>query len=197
MEQDQMQRGLLPPEGKFSFGYDLGCKVERTVVKSLMFSLTECQKLLMLISILHGHAHQHLCQLTFLLIYVIGAGMENLKQYEWYFSKLNMLGGVMQYMSMFHHCQAIVHYAAHTDKYETYANLSKFIYTNYQSALNTLAGLGKMMEALQALGITNIEICSQWLKNEQCFLEERKDLSQPMMAEREYLSKLKALVDCQ
>ncbi|ESK81620.1 hypothetical protein Moror_11111 [Moniliophthora roreri MCA 2997] len=151
----------------------------------------------MLIGILHGHAHQHLCQLMFLLVYVIGAGMENLEQCEWYFSKSNVLGGVTRYMSKFHRRQAIVHYAAHTDEYETYANLSKFIYTNYQLALNTLAGLGKVMEALQALGITNIEICSQWLKDERRFLEEQKDLPQPMMAEREYLSKLKALMDCQ
>ncbi|ESK83837.1 hypothetical protein Moror_13520 [Moniliophthora roreri MCA 2997] len=181
MEQDQKERGLPPPEGKFGFSYNLGCRAERTVAKSLLFSLAERQKLLMLIGILHRHAHQRLCQLAFLLVYVIGAGIENLEQCECYFSKSNALGG----------------YVAHHDEYKTYANLSKFIYTNYKSALTMLTVLGKVIKALQILSITDINDVSQWLADERRSLEERKDLAVPEAVEREYLMKLKALADVQ
>ncbi|KAK7041699.1 hypothetical protein VNI00_008988 [Paramarasmius palmivorus] len=195
MEADQKERGLPPPEGKFGFGYDLGCKAQKTVHRSPLFSLASRQKLLMLIGILHGHAHQRLCQLAFLLAYVVGAGAENLEQCERYFSKSNALAGVTRYMSKFHRRQAMVQYISHHDDYEAYANISKLLYTNYKAALSTLATAEKVTEMMEAMGIGEDDVC-RWLGEERAYLEDRKDAVPVDTSEREYLSKLKALGEC-
>ncbi|KAL0567267.1 hypothetical protein V5O48_014732 [Marasmius crinis-equi] len=98
-------------DGILGVGYDLGCKIRSTVMESPLRPLALSQKLMMLVGILHGHAHQRLCQLVFLLIYVLGAGLENLEGCERYFSKSNALAPTTRHASKFHRRQAIKKYA--------------------------------------------------------------------------------------
>src|ERR1700678_4341636 len=61
----------------------------------------------------------------FLTTYVEGLGLEDLEGCERFFAKLNALASGTWYASTFHRRQAISEYALFTDKFETYANLSK------------------------------------------------------------------------
>src|ERR1700678_484197 len=78
-----------------------------------------------LVGAFHGHAHNRLCQSCFLTTYIEGLGLEDLEGCERFFAKSHALASGTRYASTFHRCQAISEYALFTDKFETYANLSK------------------------------------------------------------------------
>jgi hypothetical protein len=52
-------------------------------------------------------------------------GLEDLEGCERFFSKSNALARSTRYASIFHRRQTITTYLAHTDVYDTYANLSE------------------------------------------------------------------------
>jgi hypothetical protein len=81
--------------------------------------------------LMHGFGHERLCQLFFLLLYMIAAGLEDGEVAEQYFSRSNALASAIRHASVFHRRQAIAQYAYHTDQFETYANLSKFLVNHY------------------------------------------------------------------
>jgi hypothetical protein len=80
-----------------------------------------------LVGSFHGHAHNRLCQLSFLATYVKGMGLEDLEGCERFFSKSNALTSSLRYASVFHRQQKIVEFMKHMDNTETYQNLSRFL----------------------------------------------------------------------
>jgi hypothetical protein len=109
---------------KLGAGYDIGCHFEATVRHSQLGDQARANKLKCLIGSFHGHAHNRLCQLSFLATYVEGMGLEDLEGCERYFSRSKALAKSCRYASRFHRQQEITTYAKHFDSFETYANLS-------------------------------------------------------------------------
>ncbi|KAJ7732874.1 hypothetical protein B0H16DRAFT_1665142 [Mycena metata] len=107
--------------GEFSYGknqggqYDIACHFEATIRNSKLSDRAKENALKMLIGAFHGHAHNRLCQLSFLATYMEGLGLEDLEGCERFFSHSNDLAK----------CQEITQFIKHHDSFETYANLSK------------------------------------------------------------------------
>lgn len=106
-------------------GYDIGCGFEKTLAKSPLGEKARKKNHTCLVGAFHGHAHNRLCQSRFLATYVEGLGLEDLEGCERFFAKSNALAAGTRHASTFHRRQAISEYALFTDKFETYANLSK------------------------------------------------------------------------
>jgi len=106
-------------------GYDIGCRFKTTINKSSLGPKARAANHTCLVGAFHGHAHNRLCQLSFLATYVEGLGLEDLEGCEWFFSLSNALASSTRYASVFHRRQAIVEYTRHLDTFETYQNVSK------------------------------------------------------------------------
>ncbi|KAK7021954.1 hypothetical protein VNI00_017133 [Paramarasmius palmivorus] len=189
--------GLPPllPKG-VGCGYDLACNLLKTVLKSPLRDSAFREEVIMLIGILHGHAHQRICQLSFLLTYLKGVGMENLEQCERYFSKSNALAVATRHSSIFHRLQTIVEYIYHHDNYETYANLSKILLGNYKAVLHTIATKPAILERARQIGLPNADTFYQWLTEEHQHLLSKKKEPEVELLKMEYFKKLVELQTC-
>ena len=107
-------------------GYDVGCHFGATVRNSDLGDLAREKNLRCLVGSFHGHAHNRLCQLSFLATYVEGLGLEDLEGCERFFSRSNGLAKSCRYANRFHRQQEITTYVKHFNTFETYANLSTF-----------------------------------------------------------------------
>jgi hypothetical protein len=107
-------------------GYDIGCKFKMTLSHSELGPLAKALDYRALVGSFHGHAHNRLCQLSFLATYVKGMGLEDLEGCERFFSKSNALASSLRYASVFHRQQKMVEFMKHMDNMETYQNLSMF-----------------------------------------------------------------------
>ena len=106
-------------------GYDIGCRFETTIKNSPLGEKAREMNHRCLVGAFHGHAHNRLCQSRFLATYVEGLGLEDLEGCERFFAKSNALAPGTRHTSTFHRRQAISEYALFTDRFETYAHLSK------------------------------------------------------------------------
>ena len=114
-------------------GYDIGCKFGTMLNRSELGPLAQALDYRALVGSFHGHAHNHLCQLSYLTTYVKGMGLEDLEGCEHSSLESNMLTSFLHYASAFHQQQKIVEFMKHMDNMETYQNLSMFPQpSNYQ-----------------------------------------------------------------
>ncbi|KAG6874615.1 hypothetical protein C0992_007271 [Termitomyces sp. T32_za158] len=102
----------------------------------------------------HGHAHNRLCQLSFLAKYIKGLGLEDLEGCERFFSKSNALASSTRHASIFHRKQKIYEFVKHMDKTDTYQALSQQV----------------LEKQMQDWDITDIGVFEQWLKEERDYL---------------------------
>ncbi|KAJ7803384.1 hypothetical protein B0H14DRAFT_3091989 [Mycena olivaceomarginata] len=125
---------------KLGGGYDIGCHFESTLKNSELGDKARTNRFKSLVGSFHGHAHNRLCQLSFLATYVEGLGLEDLEGCERYFSRSNALAKSVRYASKFHRRQEITTFMKQIDDLEVYANLSrgKFLCDNYRQALKIL-----------------------------------------------------------
>ncbi|KAJ7839316.1 hypothetical protein B0H13DRAFT_2366872 [Mycena leptocephala] len=107
------------------FGYDIGCGFETTVERSPLGPKAKDLNFNVLVGAFHGHAHNRLCQLTYLATYS------------------NALARSTRYASVFHRRQTIATYLADRDIFDTYANSSTFPVNNYKQALDLIDGAVK------------------------------------------------------
>jgi hypothetical protein len=114
-------------------GYDIGCRMKTTINNSSLGPKACAANHTCLVGAFHGHAHNRLCQLTFLATYVEGLGLEDLEGCERFFSVSNALASSTRYSSIFHRRQAIVEFAKHRDTFETYQSLSMYCYPPFCS----------------------------------------------------------------
>jgi hypothetical protein len=168
-------------------GYDIGCRFRTTLDNSPLGPKARENNHRCLVGAFHGHAHNRLCQSQNLATYVNGLGLEDLEGNERFFSKSNSLAPSTRHASTFHRRQAIANYAAYTDTFETYQNLSMcrcfiyylcthyqhlgmFLLNNYKQALRILDTKPSVIKALTSLGATDADIVKTWLREEEEYL---------------------------
>ncbi|KAJ7074925.1 hypothetical protein B0H15DRAFT_792589 [Mycena belliarum] len=151
-------------------GYDVGCHFEATVANSALGELAKELNLKCLVGAFHGHAHNRLCQLCFLATYVEGLGIEDLEGCERFFSRSNGLAKSCRYASRFHRQQEISTYIKHFDSFETYANLGKFLCSNYHQALTILKSEQALLAWMRQEGVRSFDEFKQWLQEEKDYL---------------------------
>ncbi|KAJ6600993.1 hypothetical protein DFH09DRAFT_1243004 [Mycena vulgaris] len=130
--------------------------------------------------------------LGFLATYVEGMGLEDLEGCERYFSRSNGLARSCRYASRFHRQQEITTYAKHFDSFETYANLGKFLCTNYRQALGILKTEPTLVNWMRREGVESYEEFHQWLQEEKAYLLSLKHAPKTNVEtlEMEYVQKL-------
>ncbi|KAJ7236144.1 hypothetical protein C8J57DRAFT_1530245 [Mycena rebaudengoi] len=174
-------------------GYDIGCHFGATVNKSPMGEHARANQFKALVSSFHGHAHNRRCQLGFLATYVAGMGLEDLEGCERYFSKSNGLARSVRYASRFHRKQEITTYMKHMDSFETYANLSKFLCSNYRQAIQILKEEPALHRWMGQEGVVDYQEFHKWLNEEKEYLAgldtESVELKKESL-EMEYVQKL-------
>ncbi|KAE9392982.1 hypothetical protein BT96DRAFT_1055428 [Gymnopus androsaceus JB14] len=152
--------------------------------------------LLPMVGLMHGYAHECLCQLLFLMLYIAGMGLEDGEGCEHYFSMMNALAGITQHMSVFHCHQAIAEVAYAHDHLEMYANVSRFIYNNYCQALEIMGTRNALSQSMIQAGI-QVENFFEWLEEEGNYLQSLTRTAPSEMLEMEYFLKLESLTACQ
>ncbi|KAF7353148.1 hypothetical protein MSAN_01502300 [Mycena sanguinolenta] len=160
---------------KIGAGYDVGCHFEGTVANSELGEEAQKKGLRCLVGSFHGHAHNRLCQLRFLATYVEGMGLEDLEGCERFFSRSNGLAKSCRYASRFHRQQEIATYVKHFDTFETYANLSKFLCSNYHQALAILETEAPLRAWMRLEGVDSFDRFHEWLVEERTYLEGLKN----------------------
>ncbi|KAJ3755177.1 hypothetical protein EV360DRAFT_50218 [Lentinula raphanica] len=193
---EQLRLGCDAPKGKLAVVYDIMCKFSKTVKRSPLNPLAQWAKFLPVIGTMHGYAHERACQLVFLMLYVVGVGLEDGEGCERYFSTSNALAPVTRYQSRFHRRQSIAEFVYYHD-IQTYANLSKFIYGNYKQSLRILQTKNLIRNRMREAGIADPQVFYDWLVEEGQYLESLCRTPPRETLEMEYYIKLQALKDCQ
>ncbi|KAJ7099644.1 hypothetical protein C8R43DRAFT_1141454 [Mycena crocata] len=157
-------------------GYDVGCHFGATVANSE----------------LADEAREKKPQLRFLATYVEGMGLEDLEGCERFFSRSNGLTRSCRYASRFHRQQEITTYMKHFDSFETYANLSKFLVSNYRQALAILKTERALAKWMVQEGIESTDEFHAWLEEERMYLMGLKSAAKTNVEtlEMEYVQKL-------
>ncbi|TFK59396.1 hypothetical protein BDN72DRAFT_780810, partial [Pluteus cervinus] len=176
-------------------GYDIGCGFETTLLNSALGELATKLNYHSLVGSFHGHAHNRICQLTYLATYIRGLGIEDLEGCERFFSKSNALASSTRYASRFHRSQKITQYIKGNDYLEVYANISKFLVNNYKQALEILAGETEFKRACEAQGISDVSVFPQWLAEEMEYLTSLKKEPEEETLQMTYLEKLVKLYE--
>ena len=194
-------------------GYDIGCRFETTLNNSPLGEKARQLNHRCLVGAFHGHAHNRLCQSRFLATYVEGLGLEDLEGCERFFAKSNALASGTRHASSFHRRQVISEYALFTDRFETYANLSKlfshlllaaslfliliiigtFLLNNYKQALSLLETKPAVIAALTKVGASNGEVVHEWLQEEGAYLRQLSKEPLEETLEMEYYKMLESL----
>ncbi|KAJ7801403.1 hypothetical protein B0H14DRAFT_3489656 [Mycena olivaceomarginata] len=155
---------------KLGGGYNIGCHFEATLKNSKLGDKACTNHFKSLVGSFHGHAHDRLCQLSFLVTYVKGLELEDLEGCERYFSRSNGLAKSVRYASKFHRTQEITTFMKQIDDLKTYANLSKFLCDNYWQALKILQTEPALKCWMQEEGIEDYGTFHVWLEEEKEYL---------------------------
>ncbi|KAJ7160682.1 hypothetical protein C8R43DRAFT_1086815 [Mycena crocata] len=186
-----ISKAILDVFGRdIGMGYDIGCGFETTVKNSPLGEMAKELNYRLLVGAFHGHAHNRLCQLGHLATYVKGLGIEDLKTCERFFSKSNTLSRSVRYASVFHRRQSIRTYLAHTDTFDTYANLSTFLVNNYKQAVEILETEESVKYAMDQAGISGPEVFHERLKQEKEYLLALKKEPEAETDQMEYYQRL-------
>ncbi|KAJ6469111.1 hypothetical protein DFH09DRAFT_1254063 [Mycena vulgaris] len=177
---------------KIGSGYDVGCHFEASVDQSELGEEAREKEFKCLVGSFHGHAHNRLCQLGFLATYVEGMGLEDLEGCERFFSRSNGLAKSCRYASRFHRQQEIATYVKHVDSFETYANLGKFLVSNYEQALSILKTEPTLKAWMEREGVASYTEFKEWLAEEKTYLLGLKNAPKTNVEtlEMEYVQKL-------
>ncbi|KAJ8083536.1 hypothetical protein PM082_009410 [Marasmius tenuissimus] len=152
-KREQQEKELPELDSDQGWAYDIGCQFQETLRRSPLKSLSVEERVQILIGILHGYGHNRLCQLEFLLLYIVSVGLEDLETLERLFSLTNSLAPATRHASTFHRRQMISQFLYHHDNFEVYGNLSKFIHDNYRQSLEVQCSNAGVLEELKALGV--------------------------------------------
>ncbi|KAJ7794688.1 hypothetical protein B0H14DRAFT_3093737 [Mycena olivaceomarginata] len=166
---------------KLGGGYDIGCHFESTLKNSELGDKARTNRFKSLVGSFHGHAHNRLCQLSFLATYVEGLGLEDLEGCERYFSRSNALA------------KSITTFMKQIDDLEVYANLSKFLCDNYRQALKILQTEPALKRWMQEEGVEDYDTFHVWLEEEKEYLlglDAGLPKKRELTLEMEYLQKL-------
>jgi hypothetical protein len=88
---------------KQSQGYDIGCHFTKMASHGMLTGpKVQASMHAFCCSSFHGHVHNHLCQIDWLLLYYRGVGLESFKGCEHFFYESNALGDHTWHMSVYH-----------------------------------------------------------------------------------------------
>ncbi|KAJ3717531.1 hypothetical protein C8R42DRAFT_587087, partial [Lentinula raphanica] len=178
-------------------GYDIGCGFKATIKKTPLQPKAEELGYTSLVGAFHGHAHSRLCQTSHLTTYIPGLGLKHLEQCESFFSESNELASSTRHMSTFHRQQAIARFSYHHNNFETYARLSKILIDKYKQALEIQQSAPALAHTMNDLGISSTDVFSQWLKQEQEYLQGLKKEPPEETLQMEYFRKLEKYTTAQ
>ncbi|KAJ3765531.1 hypothetical protein FB446DRAFT_655158, partial [Lentinula raphanica] len=188
--------GNNSPVGQLATVYDIACKTSKTIARSPLAPLARWSLFLPVVGAMHGYAHERACQLLFLMLYVVGVGLEDGEGCERYFNVSNALAPVTRYQSAFHRRQSLEEFIYYKDL-ETYSNISRFIYGNYKQALGIIRTRNVLRDSMVAAGITSAEVFYGWLVEEGEYLRNLAQAPPKETLEMEYFTKLVALRSCE
>ncbi|KAJ6489338.1 hypothetical protein C8R47DRAFT_978065, partial [Mycena vitilis] len=173
------------------------CGFGTTIRESPLGPKAKRERLKTLVGAFHGHAHNRMCQLKYLVTYVPGLGLEDLEGCELFFSKSNALSRSTPYASIFHRRQAIATYLAHVDidTFKTYGNLSTFLVNNYKQALDLIDLNESLQYAMDQTGITGPDVFVERLKQEMEYLKNLSKEPDKETDQMEYYQRLVNLED--
>ncbi|KAJ7658899.1 hypothetical protein B0H14DRAFT_2659268 [Mycena olivaceomarginata] len=186
---------LLDAFGPNIGGYDIGCGFGKTINKSPLGKKAQTNSFRCLVGSFHATPIIASAQLSFLATYVPGMGLEDLEGCERFFSKSNALARSTQYASIFHQRQTITAYLAHTDVYDTYANLSTFLVNNYKQAIEILETEEPTLAAIKESGIQDVSEFQSRLKEEMEYLRGLSKEPDEETDRLEYYRRLVALME--
>lgn len=118
-------------------GYDIGCTFNATVKRSSLADLALKHRLRYVVNLFHGHAHNRLCQVNHLPLYIEGLGIEDFEGCKRAFSASNAVAASSRLSTAFHRTQAIEQHFMSWDD-DKYAELSMFSCTGKDILLNIL-----------------------------------------------------------
>ncbi|KAF9065536.1 hypothetical protein BDP27DRAFT_1424740 [Rhodocollybia butyracea] len=159
-----------PPKGKLANAYDMHCKFSKHIKCSPLKLIAKWSKYLPVIGTMHGYAHNWQCQLLFLMLYIIGIGIEDGKS-----------------ISKFIYYQDL----------QPYSNISKFIYGNYKQALSIVQEAPVLQQSMLDAGINSPNVFFKWLMEEGEYLQSLSWTLLKETLESEYYLRLEALKACQ
>ncbi|KAE9388833.1 hypothetical protein BT96DRAFT_835724, partial [Gymnopus androsaceus JB14] len=107
-ERKNTKEGCL--KGSLAIGYNITCKLSKTIAQSPLKPLTQWSSYLPIVGTMHGYMHERLCQLLFLMLYIVGCGLEDGEGNERFFSISNLLAPITHHQSAFHRQQAIAEF---------------------------------------------------------------------------------------
>lgn len=188
-----VEKLLMVFDGRLGGGYDIGCKSIKTLDRSILAELAKENGYRSLVGAFHGHRHGRQCQLHYLTTYTSNIGLADLENCERWFSKSNNLAGSTRHDSPYHRQQAIVEYARHTDNFDVYPALAKYLFDNYQQALKILEdGPKRLAQLLDAVkqrfpdADTRPTAVRSWLGQEREYFQNLKNEPEPDTMEIEY-----------
>ncbi|KAE9391994.1 hypothetical protein BT96DRAFT_831189, partial [Gymnopus androsaceus JB14] len=184
------------PKGCLAIAYDIFCKLLKTIARSPLKGLAQWSNLLPVVGTMHGYAHERLCQLLFLMLYIVGCGLEDGEGDERFYSVSNSLAPITRHQSAFHHRQAISEFLYYKDV-ETYANISRFLSGNYKQALSITSARNALSASMKVAGIASPQVFYKWLVEEGEYLRNLFSVPPQEAVESEYYLKLEALKNCQ
>ncbi|KAJ8092968.1 hypothetical protein PM082_011288 [Marasmius tenuissimus] len=193
---ERQEKDLPPLNSDQGWAYDIGCQFRETLRRSPLKSLSVEERVRILIGILHGYGHNRLCQLEFLLLYIVGVGLEDLETLERLFSVTNSLAPATRHASTFHRRQMISQFLYHHDNFEAYGNLSKFIHDNYRQSLEVQRANANVLDDLKAVGVQSGDDVYSWIKEERQYLESRHETPEDDTNIIELYKKLVLLKEC-
>ncbi|KAL0058015.1 hypothetical protein AAF712_015322 [Marasmius tenuissimus] len=193
---ERQEKDLPPLNSDQGWAYDIGCQFRETLRRSPLKSLSVEERVRILIGILHGYGHNRLCQLEFLLLYIVGVGLEDLETLERLFSVTNSLAPATRHASTFHRRQMISQFLYHHDNFEAYGNLSKFIHDNYRQSLEVQRANANVLDDLKAVGVQSGDDVYSWIKEERQYLESRHETPEDNTNVIELYKKLVLLKEC-
>ncbi|KAE9387272.1 hypothetical protein BT96DRAFT_777444, partial [Gymnopus androsaceus JB14] len=103
------------PKGLLAIAYDIACKFSKMVSRSPLKNLAQWSGYLPVIGTMHGYAHEHLCQLLFLMLYIVGCDLEDGEGDKHFFNVSNALASITHHQSTFHRRQAIAEFLYYKD----------------------------------------------------------------------------------
>ncbi len=142
----------------FLVGYDIGCTMSETVLRSSLGRAFVERACRMCVNAFHGYSHSYPCQLRFHPNGITGMGLEDLETLERIFSASNHLASVTRFASAYRRRLLIDMFYRQWDD-EKYTNLALMLYNNYIQAQEIIRDIAPMVShTLQTLGHSEDEL---------------------------------------